>query len=164
MSKSIRRNVFETNSSSTHSICITKRNILDQKQDYIEFSTGEYGWGYDTLNSPYEKASYLYTGILYNRQDDLLDNIKTILDSNNIEYSFEEPKYNIYEGEKYLDDGYIDHCDELDEILENICKDENKLMKFLFSSESFILTGNDNSGDGVDINVNYEYEEYYKGN
>lgn len=41
--KVIRRNVFETNSSSTHSICIVKDNILNQMQNHINFKTGEYG-------------------------------------------------------------------------------------------------------------------------
>ena len=31
MNLKIRSNVFETNSSSTHSICVTKNNILDKK-------------------------------------------------------------------------------------------------------------------------------------
>lgn len=41
--KVIRRNVFETNSSSTYSICIVKDNILNQMQNHINFKTGEYG-------------------------------------------------------------------------------------------------------------------------
>ena len=166
MKKSIRRNVFETNSSSTHSICVTKNNILDSKQDSIRFNIGEFGWEIDTLDSTQEKASYLYTGILYNEQSGLLENIKEILDKNNIEYEFQEPIYKSYEWSdgKYLDYGYIDHGNELDDFLEEICKDEDKLMRFLFSSESFILTGNDNDDYDVDIKVSYDHEEYYKGN
>ena len=37
-------------------------------------------------------------------------------------------------------------------------------MRYLFSSESFIITGNDNDDHSVDINVKYDHEEYYKGN
>jgi len=163
--KVIRSGVFETNSSSTHSICITKNNILDDKQDFIKFTIGEFGWEHEKYTTPYEKAQYLYTAILENKQYDLIYKIKTILDSHNIKYEFEEPKfYTSSDGKyKYLAYGYIDHSDELDDFLE-ICEDEDKLMKFLFSSESFIITGNDNDDYNVDINVNYPHDEYYKGN
>jgi len=163
MKQSIRRNVFETNSSSTHSLCVTKNNILDQKQESLNFSIGEFGWEHDTLRSSFEKASYLYTAILINEKVELLDSVKVILENNNVEYEFEEPKYDGDDEYKYLKYGYIDHGNELDDFL-GICNDEDKLMRFLFSSESFILTGNDNSGCDVDINVNYDHEEYYKGN
>lgn len=153
--KVIRRNVFETNSSSTHSICIVKEDILDSKQNHIDFRTDEYGWEHDTLHSTFEKASYLYTGILYNGQLELIDGIKAILDKNNITYTFENPDH---------DSGYIDHGGELREFLAEYCLDENKLMRFLFSSKSFIITGNDNSDCDVDINVDYNHDEYYKGN
>jgi len=163
--KVIRSGVFETNSSSTHSICITKNNILDDKQDFIKFTIGEFGWEHEKYTTPYEKAQYLYTAILDNERFDLIYKIKTILDSHNIKYEFEEPKFHTSSDGKYqyLVYGYIDHSYYLDDFLE-ICEDEDKLMKFLFSSESFIITGNDNGDNNVDINVNYPHDEYYKGN
>lgn len=167
MSKKTRRNVFETNSSSTHSICLTKNNILDKKSDHIHFTFGEFGWEMETYNSAYEKAQYLYTAICENKKTELLNKIKLILDANNITYEFDKPIFTTSSGGEYtwLDSecGYIDHSDELEEFL-TICEDENKLMRYLFSSESFIITGNDNNDCDVDINVNYEHEEYYKGN
>ena len=63
----IRKNVFETNSSSTHSLVISKR---DRSYDYegliiadgvLHISFGEYGWGPAILKSPHEKLSYLIT-------------------------------------------------------------------------------------------------------
>jgi hypothetical protein len=162
MKQSIRRNVFETNSSSTHSLCVTKNNILDQKQDSIYFSIGEFGWECDTLRSPSEKASYLYTAILVcDGMIDCLDSVKSALSNNNIKYKLEEPEYDKKYGD--LEYGYIDHSSELYDFLE-ICNDEDKIMRFLFSSESFILTGNDNCDCDTDINVDYDHEEYYKGN
>lgn len=154
--KKIRKGVFETNSSSTHSICITKNDVLDEKRNWISFQTGEFGWECDTLTTLSEKASYLYTAILYNEKLDLLDKVKEILDTNNIEYEFEEAN------DRYS--YYIDHSSMLNEFLNDICNNEDKLMRFLFSSESFILTGNDNDDYDVEINVSYEHEEYYKGN
>jgi len=164
MKKSIRRFVFETNSSSTHSMCVTKNNVLDQKLEYIKFSLGEFGWDYDNLRSVGEKASYLYTGILANNRDELIDNIKEILQKNDVQYDFEEPEFDTYsDGSRYLNNGGIDHSDELYDFLD-ICKDEDEFMRYLFSSESFVRTGNDNSGSDVDINVSYDHDEYYKGN
>ena len=155
--KTIRRRVFETNSSSTHSICVTSTTLLDQKKDHIDFTLNDFGWEYDKLNTPYEKAAYLYTGIVCNDlQDALLPKLKQFLDRKEMSYSFENPIQNDFE--------YIDHCDEVDDIVKEICSDEDKLMKYLFSSESFILTGNDNGSSDVDINVEYPHEEFYKGN
>lgn len=159
MKRQIRRNVFETNSSSTHSICITKNDILDEKRNWITFYTGEFGWEHETLYSITSKASYLYTAILYLEKygdyEGLLDKLKSILNENNIEYEFIEPENDWW---------YIDHCGNLIDFINDILNDESKLMRYLFSSDSFIITGNDNSGSDVDINVNYEHDEYYKGN
>ena len=43
-------------------------------------------------------------------------------------------------------------------------KDDEMLKRYLFSDDSFILTGNDNEDGYQDIKVNYEYDEFYKGN
>ena len=57
MKTKVRKNVFETNSSSTHSICVTKNNIVDEKQNHIEFTIGEFGWEIDEYCSPYTQSS-----------------------------------------------------------------------------------------------------------
>ena len=46
MKRQIRRGCFETNSSSTHAICITKADV--NKEDlpsHVTFTHGEFGWG-----------------------------------------------------------------------------------------------------------------------
>lgn len=154
--KQIRRNVFETNSSSTHSICVTKNDILDDKMNNLYFRLDEFGWEHSRLRYVGEKASYLYTGIVCNGRMDLLKKVKKVLDKNNIEYEFEDPEEAGY--------FYIDHGSNLTNFLNDICNNEDKLMRYLFSSESFIITSNDNSYYNDDIDVDYEYEEYYKGN
>ena len=55
----IRSNVFETNSSSTHSICIQKKPV-DADYSYIAFHAGEYGWEERIVNL----GNYLYTAII----------------------------------------------------------------------------------------------------
>ncbi len=153
--KQVRQSVFETNSSSTHSICVTKNNILDNKVDHIYFRLDEFGWDYGTLCSVDEKAAYLYTGLMSNENYGLLNGVKKILDKNNIRYEFQD------EDSTYC---YVDHSNELYDFLNDVCNDEDRLMRYLFSSESFVITGNDNDDLGVDFIVDYEHDEYYKGN
>lgn len=145
--KQIRRNVFETNSSSTHSICISKEPV-SAKGQLIHFYIGEYGWENDCVDA----ADYLYTAILEQRDgDELLEKLKEILDSNNIKYKFEEPKYWTSDsGNKYLDNGGIDHSYETREFIDAVLSDADMLMRCLFG-DSCVYTGNDNSSDYDDM-------------
>ena len=62
-----RTRLFETNSSSMHSIAVSSRDrgydydlpITDDGTLYVEF--GEFGWGPDILQDPLEKLSYYIT-------------------------------------------------------------------------------------------------------
>jgi len=135
--KKIRKGVFETNSSSTHSICIAKDAELTIPKS-LHFDFGEFGWEYDTLSDVYTKASYLYTGLMGNGRKDDFDNVVSILEGKGIEVSAEQPIYKKYtyegnDGGEYIDNGgYVDHSDELKPFLDAICSDENKLMNYLF--------------------------------
>jgi hypothetical protein len=66
MKKQIRNSVFESNSSSTHSLTVHK-NGLNQTLEVDEFTNkvithfGEFGWGYDVFTDPETKLSYLVT-------------------------------------------------------------------------------------------------------
>jgi len=169
----IRQGVFETNSSSTHSICIAKDATLTIPKS-LAFCFGEFGWECDTLSSVGVKASYLYTGLTQcDRQEDI-DKIAAILSSKGISVAFEEPVYKTSswknsDGDivehRYCDNGgYVDHANDLGDFLNAILADEDKLMSYLFSDLSFIITGNDNDDQDVDIQVSYPHDEYYKGN
>lgn len=168
----IRKGVFETNSSSTHSICIAKDVEVSIPRS-IHFSFGEFGWERDTLSTPLEKASYLYTGLVANDRMEDVNNIINTLTGMGIEVSKEEPEfeqrsYKNSEGElvtyTHSDNGYVDHSNELGGFLDAVCGDEKQLISYLFSHLSFIITGNDNDEYDVDIEVSYPHEEYYKGN
>lgn len=174
MTRKIRRGVFETNSSSTHSICIA-RNKEPKIPEFMQFRFGEFGWDCDTLYTPYAKASYLYTGLIANGRDEDFAAILKVLSAKGVRIiSVEEPifemcSYTDVEGneQKYRsgkNTGYVDHHDELKEFLDAICADEQKLSRFLFSDLSFIITGNDNDDVDVEIKVDYDYDGYYKGN
>lgn len=155
--KKTRTGVFETNSSSTHSICIA-RNVEVKLPDSIHFEFGEFGWENDTLYSVGEKASYLYTGMYANGMETEFATIVDILRDKGIEVTMEE------KATGYFDQGYVDHSNDLADFLSAIIGDEDKLLNFLFSDLSFIRTGNDNDESDVSISVNYDYDSYYKGN
>lgn len=66
--KQIRNSVFETNSSSSHSICVSTKkglgwdNKLPVDQDgTLHIPFGEFGWGPEILSTPVEKISYYCT-------------------------------------------------------------------------------------------------------
>lgn len=138
--KQIRSGVFETNSSSMHSIAISKEPVIGFPES-IYFYLGEYGWEFSDI-SP---ASYLYTAIMtiYDKKDrdNKLNKLKSILDSRGIKYEFETPRF---DSDGWLDNGYIDHSDELGTFIETVLSDEDMLMRLLFSN-SCVFTGNDNS-------------------
>lgn len=173
MKKQIRQGVFETNSSSTHSICIAKDAQLELPKE-LHFEFGQFGWEESTLDSLQEKASYLYTGLIANERHDDVAKMIQILKDKGIEVTAEEPEY---ENKSYTNSegklveyrsadniGYVDHSDDMTEFLNAVMEDEGKLMRFLFTPLSFIKTGNDNDESDINFSVNYEYDEYYKGN
>ena len=181
MKRQVRKNVFETNSSSTHAICIATEDILNIPSE-IHFGFGDYGWECRELVSMQDRANYLYTALAY--VDDVniiakyltfiantLDahGVKDIEFDNSFELSFYEWKgvINPYIRPlgKNSDEWYgIDHGEETREFVDAVCTDENKLLHYLFSNKSYIETGNDNDDSDVDINVDYPHEEYYKWN
>lgn len=59
--RTIRRGVFESNSSSTHSIAISKEKVPNVAGRHVYFGAGEYGWGQDCVG---DTASYLHTAIV----------------------------------------------------------------------------------------------------
>jgi len=167
-----RRGVFETNSSSTHSICIaTNRNTELSYPTKLYFRCDDFGWKFDRLNTPEEKASYLYSSLLdlYSREkaQKAMAFIMETLDSVGIECEFETPIYRNYgDGVTYIQNASIDHCGEDDHqrFVDKTVNNKGRLLRYLFSTDSFVLTGNDNSDFDVDIHAFYPHEEYYKGN
>ena len=163
MKRQIRSSVFETNSSSTHSIAISKAPVVIGK--YIYFGIGEFGWENGTADT----ADYLYTAILeQDNSSELLDKLKEILDKHLIEYKFAEPRYekSAYGEYEYLAYGYIDHGYELGDFIDAVLNDEDLLMRYLFGY-STVYTGNDNQDSdpsGCDIADEYIWEEDENGN
>lgn len=162
----IRSGVFETNSSSTHSICISTDN--KEKLEFpesVHFRLKEFGWEVRMLDTVEEKAAYLYAGLIDTTRGKKELGKKTawimdVLYGAGVESEFDEPTYH---GE-YCWDAGVDHSEDLDDFLNRVMRNEKSLLRFLFSPRSFILTGNDNGYNPGRIKVDYPHEEYYKGN
>ena len=141
----IRKGTFETNSSSTHSIAISKNKVNIPVGTCVNFYIGEYGWE----ENQYAFPSYMYTALLYNDDVESLEKLKSILDKWGVKYYFQTPKW-CYWGEnkenRYLDNGYIDHGIEASYIMKEILNDEDLLARALFGN-STVYTGNDNSSE-----------------
>lgn len=176
----IRKGTFETNSSSTHSIAISKNKVNIPVGRSINFHIGEYGWE----ESEYSFPNYMYTSLLCNDDEEGFQKLKSILDKWNVKYNFEKPKWEYYNGHRYLQNGYIDHSDETFSIMREILNDEDLLARALFG-DATVYTGNDNTDcynpmyysameeawdwetDKYIVNPNHDskhYDYFFKGN
>jgi hypothetical protein len=134
-----RRSVFETNSSSSHSVVVsdgTDYVVPEIEGSEIVISGGEFGWGYDTLTDWMEKASYAYTYAKnYGKSEDLETLKRVIEDYTKKTVVFESS------GDEYNPDGYIDH--QSVEVAEEIFESEDKIKQVIFGN-SHIIIDNDN--------------------
>lgn len=192
MNKQVRQGVFETNSSSVHTISIS--NSDDYKQTLAEFSgkvvgftSGEFGWEHEEYTSLDKKASYLWTGIVtcgcYSPEkiEKIKDNITSVLMEHGINAWFEEYEQHEYEGSNgtkrvfccFSRFAYVDHSACLDTWFDDLFPnngediDGNMLLWYLFNPDSVVITSNDN--DDYDYNHfsrngKVNELEYVKGN
>ena len=169
MKIAIRKGVFETNSSSVHSICISKEPIKDLNfPEKLFFRHGEFGWSDIYYRTPEEKAAYLYQAILahpnvdkkWDSVEKRKDRLFQMLSEAGISIDFEAPKIDEW-GFEY---GYIDHVSDLGDFVDKLLKNKKRLLNFLFSYKSYVHTGNDNEDTILEINEDYPHEEFYKGN
>lgn len=152
MSKTaIRKGTFETNSSSVHSICISKKPVGNVKGKKISFYIGDYGWE----NESVDVGDYLYTAIMCkSNSEELLNKLKSILDKHEINYTFQP----IERAFRYWG---IDHSGETIDFVNAVLEDEDLLLRCLFNDDSVVYTGNDNDDARYDTcyqaEVNIEY-------
>lgn len=146
--KKIRNGVFETNSSSSHSVSInSSEELLDtlipDKDGNIVLSgiggCGEFGWGLERINSAYIKALYCAVDCFRNEKSMklLTDVIKKQTLCNDVIYDIELKDYN---SEKWC---YIDHQSQG---TSSPCfESEENLRNFIFNKNSWLFLANDNS-------------------
>lgn len=169
----IRRGTFETNSSSTHALCI-KKEIPKNLPKEIYFGLGCFGWEKEKSTDMTTKATYLHTAILdcYSDDEDKYNNYKNnitnILREYGIESKWEEPKKSS-NGNYDWYDYYIDHSYEMESLLEIIPDQPQLLIEWLCNDESWLVTDNDNSDMeyfdwALDKFKGDDYYVYVKGN
>lgn len=161
MKKLIRKAVFESNSSSSHSVSIadeTKQFVLDtiypDQNGIIYVEGGEFGWEYAKYNDAKTKLNYAF-------QDNVNQNlIKDVVmeQTGAVDVIFGD-----------IDKGYIDH-QSVGTINDEILGSKETLRTFIFNKNSWLFTGNDNQTpdptfyhvpefrDGKQINPVYKYK------
>lgn len=170
----VRTTIFETNSSSSHSVVVSKKDrgyCYDMPVDskgtlIIEF--GEYGWGPEVLYTPYDKLCYWMTEYAkefwyssekksfetrlqsFKGKKEIEDAIKTIkrLCKNVKKVDFERP----FSDEIYGGFGSIDH----DSV--GLVRDED-FENLIFNNSVIIVIDNDNSNYFKPWNDVYEDNE-----
>lgn len=175
MKKQIRQNVFETNSSSTHSISIAEKNnselmdnsLIPDSNGYINLGGGEFGWEFKKYNDALTKSNYVSV---------LLMHLKHAV----IRHK-EKPEHNeYYDLPKWADENYGQCYRNFNEVIteqtgckyvsinasshyksnnwsyidHQSCEDvkdnewllnKEKIRQFIFNKNSWLCTGNDNS-------------------
>ena len=158
MTTQIRKSVFETNSSSTHSIYISdKKCVLSRlgvdNNGICRIYSGEFGWEVEDYYGAASKASYCMTyafqmaqyytvegGYGYNMEfvKHLLDMLTEVIMENtkakSVEYVKSDDQYYAY--------GYIDH--KSFDVCSDAFESKETLKNFIFNKNSYLHTDNDN--------------------
>lgn len=154
--KQIRRGVFETNSSSSHSISISGEDAYDLPAYTLNVGFAEYGWENDDFYGIENKLSYVLTMVQYklhgvsweSRTPDVVLNsvyvnwIREMVKG----YCGQDIKIYLMDGE-YYPMGYVDHqsSDTLDEFWsDDELTFKSNMREFIFNSKYSFSTGNDN--------------------
>lgn len=144
--KLIRSNVYETNSSSSHSVSIadeTKEFVLDtiypDQNGVVTLTGGEYGWEWFKTNDAMEKANYAVQSL------GLTDTLKEVImeQTGATDVVFKD------------NDGYVDH-----DSYGVSPSDPYELKQFIFNKNSWLFGGNDNTRPRSDF---YDVPEYKDG-
>ena len=151
METKIRRSVFETNSSSTHSIAIVEGDFspdfLPVKDGVCEIHTGEFGWEVEDYYDAATKAAYCLTWLKQQetrKEDEEQMLIDVIMENTGAKGVRFIPAFTLEtKGEwDFYQWGYIDHQSENEPAL--AFKSKKTLAAFIFNPESGLHTDNDN--------------------
>ena len=177
MKRTIRRGVFETNSSSTHSVTIREDipspalKVEDDNKVHAEFD--EFGWEWEHYFTAKSKLSYALTMVVETeckrREDNTIPNFfetegfkaindlikeKCKCDGVTVDSEIKVVRHMREDGEyTYIDhDGYIDHqsCEDYNSLQDFLDTYGVTLEQFIFDEHVILNTGNDNDGPDVD--------------
>ena len=134
MKKIVRKGVFETNSSSSHSLSLAREDqdfVLDtiypDQHGVIRVTGQEFGWGWEKSNDAMTKLAYAFQDSF--GYEDLIKRV-VMEQTGAIEVLFDE------------DDGYIDH----DGVgtTSDLRGSHEDMRNFIFNKNSWLFIGNDN--------------------
>lgn len=151
----IRQSVFETNSSSSHSIVVQKYGSVKPtgtSSDFAEFEDGiltlhqgnGFHWGWDVLTNWLDRFAYTMAefGEDENTAQDILERVKRRIDADDVEIHLHDPWW--ANGEEVPDFGSIDHQSQgtLMHFLSEKGIDE---LDFIFDDRYIVIIDNDNN-------------------
>lgn len=150
--RKIRRGVFETNSSSMHSISAVGGDRIENTKVFEGNETlqfGGYGWAFDRLNTPLKKAQYIGTYLAQG-----YDNTEEFMESFEFEH-LQDAIYNmtgvkvkfVGEDNSWYPNGYIDHQSSRmlwEDYFEEHGINERSIKELIFNQKYVIVIDNDN--------------------
>ena len=156
--------MFETNSSSIHSIAIKRMSYEEGIENFkkwlsdpvLVFNLGEYGWEARKYTTTASRASYLWTMACSDTLKDAMRRksyIESVLKDVGVSCKFQSVKAKKYESGYECcvaeDDTWfgIDHSDEWYDFKELVFRYRDILLDFLFG-DSYVITYNDNDDYG----------------
>lgn len=145
--KLIRHGVFETNSSSCHSLSICKdgayEGMTPDSNNEIVLDPCEFGWGVDDYYCAENKMAYLWIYIK-DWSGDSSDEFMEIFQKVVCEHTGADRVVMRSSGDKYYEYGYIDHQSVEDRDLDYMFSMPEVMKSFIFNPQSYIHTDNDN--------------------
>jgi len=136
----IRKSVFETNSSSTHSIHIDNKtmlmdtSLLPDEDGVITLTGGEFGWEWERYNDALTKANYASIESSGVNNELLIQAISEQTGARSVNIN-------------HINWVYIDHQSQ------GLLREMNleELKNWIFNPNSWLITGNDNSSEPEDM-------------
>lgn len=145
--KIIRPQVFETNSSSCHSLVVNDHgdytSITPSEDGLIYIRAVDFGWSHETFSSPEDKLSYV---AIYLRDWTTHRSDRDVMEGtlNRVVLDHTGAIGLIFPDNSDWNGGYIDHqsveCHDLDYLFE----DDAVMKAFIFDRSSYVTTDNDN--------------------
>jgi hypothetical protein len=169
MTVQVRNSVFETNSSSSHSVTISQDELADLKvaksilrEGVIKAKLQGFGWEWERFYSPGVKIAYLIAQMAPAEARGAGKDVTSMVRRNDrvgALLDLIEKKTGCRVEVIGARDPYVDHNSVGTGI--ELLEDQDQLLKFIFGERSFLETGNDNSSPPRTIKTDLGGDESY---
>ena len=177
----IRKGIFETNSSSTHAICVSKEKPnIEDVSIYGPYQFEERPYCFSRCESRlvddfWDKLAYVYITVytLSNESDSVISGFEKSVEHISEKY-YTDDKYHPYNTKKLHDflksiekeiikgHAFVDHTEGLrGEFYERLINDQGFLERLLFNDESYITIGGDEYRGYNIKTIGFEYDYHY---